>query len=162
MANINKKTFDVIVRTVKEFNVFLYGFAFATTLLFHIRNSIVIGYITQLITKWTVTFNLKRIRLIISKTSLIQKITQGISARTIKMTIAMRQRINLIAAVTQKHPILFSSKLRQKVFTTISNGVLSLVTSPVVASFFTLGDFDPQILGDLDPQTLGEMDYVEV
>jgi len=161
MATTNKKSYNVSLRKKKSYKVSLFGFQYAATLIANIRQKLPITFVASLTTKLATTINVKRIRLIISKTSLIQKITQTISSRTIKTIMVMKLRQKLVTIISQKHPLLFSPKLRQRLGTTINNGILSLVMSPIVAIFFTLGDFDPDTLLTMDSQTLGELDYTE-
>lgn len=160
MPNINKKTYNLTVRTSKSFNIIIDGFIAAATLLFRIRDKIVITFIPSFISFNNLSLNMKRVRIIISPVKLIQKVTQTISLKTIKMIYIMKMSMKTTVIIYVRSPITFVSKLRGKIFTVISAGKVRMLATMVMGQIFPLSIYDPQTLGTLDTATLGSMDYI--
>lgn len=157
--NKNEKDFYLTNRTFKTFSVIISGFQYAATLLFRIRDHIVITAIPKFTGKMVTIMRLKRVRLVISQMKLISKMVQVISLRRITVVALMKQSMKAAAAIIVYMPAIFVAKLRQKIVTLVLQGKLTIIISPTLASFFLLGTFDPSTLGTLDTNTLGDMDY---
>lgn len=158
----NTKTYSVITRSSKTFNLLISGFRSATTFIFRIRDKVSIAFVSTLASKISTTMNLKRIRMIVSQVKLTTKMTQTINSKRISITYIFRQRMKSVATIYSYSPILFSSKVQQKILSSIKQGILSIGISPTLASFYTLGDHDAKTLGEMDLLTLGELDYETV
>jgi hypothetical protein len=104
---------------------------------------------------------LRRIRLVVSKTSLIANMIQTIQLRRINIIASMKQIMGFISTISLRIPITFISKATQKLVSTIALRRIRIIADPIIAAFFILGDYDPLTLGDLDGETLGDLDYVE-
>lgn len=157
--NKNEKTFRLVNKVSKNFQIVIAGFQYAATLLFNINMKIRVNFVPSFIMKMVTAMRLRRIRIVISTVKLITSVTQSISSRRIRLALVIRERMNAVASIVVYHPIGFVSSARQKIVSTIKNGILRLNIVMTLATFFTLGIFDPQTLGTLDTKTLGEMDY---
>lgn len=156
---VNKKTFNVINRISKSFSMIISHFAFATTLLFRVRFTI-----RQIITptfavKASSIINLRKVKLVISQVKLITKITQTINLRKIKLNMTMKEIGKLVITMYGRVRIGFVSKAIQKASSSIIIKKVQILATPILATFYTLGNFDPDTLGTLDVLTLGDMDY---
>ena len=154
----NKSSFNLVFRNKSSFSFALTGFVFAVTFFFRIRERINIEIVPSLISKLFTTVKGGIIRN--SYTMKIQqKVTQVISARRVKVSYVMKQRMKNVIADTMKIPIVFSLRERQKVQTLIKTGILSISIIPILALFYTLGDYDPDTIGSMDATTLGDLDF---
>lgn len=156
---INKKTFSLINRVSKSFDLIVDNFAYAATLLFRIAFRITMTFSPKFILGFVTSINLRRIRLIISQVKLRVSITQTINARRVRILYNIRERLKAVSTILMRVRVGFSSKAIQKAFSSIIVKKVVLILDPTLAQFFTLGNFDPDTLGDLDSLTLGEMDY---
>lgn len=156
---VNQKSFTLINRVSKTFPIIIANFAYVATLLFRIRDRIRLTFSPTFYIKFIYTLTLKRIRLIISQVKLITKPTQAINLRRIRLIVAVRERLKAVTTIYGRIRLTIISSARQKLVSSIIIKKVVLTITPVVAQFFTLGDFDPDTLGALDVQTLGEMDY---
>lgn len=157
--NKNEKNFRLVNKISQNFQIFIANFEYAATLLFNINMKIAIGFMATFISKMVIAMRLKRIRIVISTVKLITKMTQAISLRRVKLAFTIRERLKAVTLIVIKHPIVFVSKSIQKLVSAIGEGFLHIGWDMILATFFTLGDFDPDDLGTLDVQTLGDMDY---
>ena len=156
---INKKVFRLTNRISKSFKLLVDNYTFAVTFLFRIREKIRLTFVATLAARVSATINSRRIRLtFLSK--LITKITQTISSRKIKLTILPREIKKAVTTILFNTRLTISSKAIQKLVVNMAQARLTLVTSPILAQFFTLGDYDPDTLGTLDTETLGDLDYI--
>ena len=156
---INKKTFNLTNKISETFSMAVSQFAFATTLLFRIRDRLRLIILPSFSIKMVSLINLRKIRLIIGTAKLITSITQTINAKRVSLVFSIKERLSSVVSIYGRIPITISSKAVQKAVSTILLKKVTLTIDPVIATFFTLGYFDPKILGDLDTLTLGEMDY---
>lgn len=156
---VNQKTFNLVNRVSKSFDLLINNFAYAATLLFRVAFKIGIVLSPTFALKFITTINLRRIKIIVSQTKLITSITQTINARRIKFVFTMKERLKAISTISLRLRMTPVSKAIQKVISTITIKKITINAIPVLAQFFTLGYYDPQTLGDLDTLTLGEMDY---
>lgn len=156
---VNQKTFNLVNRVSKSFDLLINNFAYAATLLFRVAFKIGMVLSPTFALKFITTINLRRIKIIVSQTKLITSITQTINARRIKFVFTMKERLKAISTISLRLRMTPVSKAIQKVISTITIKKITISAIPVLAQFFTLGYYDPQILGDLDTLTLGEMDY---
>lgn len=161
MANppVNEKTFDLTNKVSETFSMIISHFAFVTTLLFRIRDRLRLIILPSFSTKMTTLINLRKIKLVIGSTRLITSVAQTINTKRVSFIFSMKERLSLVASIYGRMRMTISSKAIQKAVTTILLKKITLTINPVIATFFTLGYFDPEILGDLDTLTLGEMDY---
>lgn len=157
--NTNKKSFKLINRVSHSFRIFVDGFTFAVTFFFRIRERIRITFISKLRTKLTTTINSRRIRLVM-QSKLIANVIQTISSRSIRLTSIAQEIKKAVTTIDSDMLIVFISKATQKAVVAMTQGRFRLITSPVLAQFFTLGTYDPSTLGTLDTETLGDMDYI--
>ena len=157
--NKNEKNFRLVNRISKNFQLIIANFEFAATLIANIRQKLNIGFVMSLANRVFSTISLRKIRMVISQVKLITSITQAISSRRVKLAFIVRERMKAVVSVVIKHPILFVSKARQKLVSAIKEGFLHISWVMTLATFFSLGDFDPDTLGTLDVLTLGDMDY---
>ena len=157
--NKNEKNFRLVNKISQNFQIIIANFEYAATLLFNINMKIAIGFMPTFIGKMVTAMRLRRIRIVISTVKLITKMTQAISSRRINIAFVVRERMKAVTSIVLRHPMVFISKARQKIVSIIGEGFLHIVWDMTLATFFTLGDFDPDTLGDLDIFTLGEMDY---
>lgn len=156
---VNQKTFKLINRISKSFDLIISNFAYAATLLFRIAFKITFSLSPKFILGAFSTINLRRIRVIISQVKLITSISQTFNARRIRLIMTMKERLKAIVAIYGRVRLTIISRATQKIFSSIIIRKISILSNPVLAQFFILGDFDPDTLGDLDGFTLGNMDY---
>lgn len=156
---VNQKTFSLINRISETFSMRLSNFAFATTLLFRIRDKIKIVILPKFSTKMLTTINLRKVKVSIGVVKLITSIIQTINLKKISIVFTMSDRMSFLIDIYGRIRMTISSKAMQKLLSTIVIKKITLSINPVIATFFTLGYFDPEILGDLDTLTLGDMDY---
>ena len=155
----NKKSFDLIVRTKETFNLYLYNFRMAVTFFFRIRDKIRITFVSKLSTKMFSTINVKRIKLIpIAK--LKESLSLIINSKKISVAYLVKERLQAVTTIVSGVAINYTMRMRQKLVTTLSQGILTISTSPVLAKFYLLSDFDLDTLADVDVLTLGDMDYI--
>jgi len=146
------------VKNTNAFSFILSGFVFAATLFFRIKSKINISFVPKFTTGMFSIINLRRVSIsFISKAT--QKITQTIDAKRISFAITMSEIDKIIASFTQSTPISFIPSSIQKIITNVRAGKLVLSILPTLASFFLLGDYDPDTLATLDASTLGDLDY---
>lgn len=157
---LNKSTFNIVKRAKTTFTVAVDGFRSATTLIFRIRDRIRIAFVATLASQLYATILIKKVRLVISQAKLRVSITQTINLKRVSISYVFKQQMKFVSTIYGRLPIVAISKARQKIVSTIKNGILSVVAEPTLATFFNLGTYDPQTLGTLDVKTLGEMDYV--
>lgn len=155
----NKKTFDLILKTREVFNLYVYNFQMALTFLFRIRQKLPITFISSLRTRAYALFVIKKVRF-----SFVPKFTETLlltmRARKVRFAYKVSEFLQLFTTINSGLSILLTIRERQKLVTTIYQGVLSLGLDPILAKFFLLLDYDLDILGDLDANTLGDMDYI--
>lgn len=156
---VNQKTFNLVNRVSKSFDLLINNFAYAATLLFRVAFKIGMVLSPTFALRFVTTINLRRIRIIVSQTKLITSITQTINARRVKFVFTMKERLKAVSTISLRLRMTPVSKAIQKAVSSIIIRKIVLTINPILAQFFTLGDFDPQTLGDLDALTLGEMDY---
>ena len=158
--NVNKKTYNLYIRATKTFSLIILGFSKSASWPFRtIIKSIKITYLMKSIMKMITFLNLRKIKITISKTTLIGKIVSAINLKKIKLIIIAKIRTKIISVIYYRLKFSFVSKARQKLISIIKTGKLSFVLTPVLATFFTLSVYDPQTLGTLDTLTLGQMDF---
>jgi len=156
---VNQKTFSLVNRVSKSFDLLINDFAYAATLLFRIAFKIGTSFSPTFALAAFTTINLRKIKLIISQVKLITSITQTINARRVRLIYTMRERLKAVSTISLRLRMTPVSKAIQKAVSSIIIKKVVLTIDPTLAQFFILGDFDPQTLGDLDALTLGEMDY---
>lgn len=157
----NKKSFNIVSVSSKAFSFILDSFDYAVTFLFRINNKIRISFIGSAIVKFTQIINLKRIRIIISQVKLIVKPTQIFNLKKIKILISSKLIGKISSILHIKNTILFISKARQRIISSIILKKISFVFTAILATFFTLGEYDPDTLATMDIKTLGDLDYIE-
>lgn len=157
----NKKSFNLKSVSSKTFNLILSSFDYAVTFLFRINNKIKIIFVASLINKITQTINLKKIRILISQVKLIVKPTQNINLKKIKFTVLSKLIGKVVSVIKIKNIITFISSARQKIISSIILKKIKFTFMPILATFFTLAYHDPSTLATMDIQTLGDLDYVE-
>ena len=155
----NKKSFDLIVRTKETFNIYLYNFQMAVTFFFRIRDTINITFIPKMSTKIFSTLTIKKVK-IISSTKLIESVLYTLNLKRISLVCSIKERLKAIVTFTSMVAIDFSMRMRQKLVTTIYQGLLGISFEPILAKFYLLSDFDLDTLADVDSLTLGDMDYI--
>jgi hypothetical protein len=157
----NEKTFKLVTRVSKTFSLAVANFAFATTLLFIIRDRIILTFIPTIISSAVSIIKLRRVRVVISQVKLITKITQIINLRRVRIVYTYRETQKSISTFLLKVRLIIVSKATQKIVSSINLRRVILSISPTIATFFTLGDYDLDTLGAMDVETLGDLDYVE-
>lgn len=157
----NKKSFNIVSVSSKTFSFILDSFDYAVTFLFRINNKIRITFNSSVIVKFTQTINLKKIRILISQVKLIVKPTQTINLKKISISAIGKLIGQIVSTINIKLPILFVSKAIQKVISIITLKKIKFTFTAILATFFTLADYDPDALSTMDVQTLADLDYVE-
>lgn len=160
--NKNEKTFRLVNKIATSFSIIVANFEYAATLLFNIRDRIRITFIPALLIKMSTVINSKRVRIIISQVKLIVRITQTINTKRVRLFVSVKQRMKAVADFYLRNPILFVSKVRQKLVVIVYEGKLRIITSPVFVILYTLGHWDTYTLLLLDSMTLEDMDYTTV
>ena len=159
MANlpVNKKSFNLVNVVSKSFNIAVSGFTFATSLFFRVAMKIPISFMSSIIAGVSSTVRLRRIR-ISAVSKLIGSQVQTISLRKVRLTSSLKASISNTMAMVQKIPIVYGMSGIVKTITSVS-WKLPIDFDPTLATFFTLGYYDPDTLGTWDASTLGDMDY---
>jgi hypothetical protein len=155
----NKKSFDLIVRAKETFDLYIYNFQMAVTFFFRIRDKIRLSFIASLITKMITTLSIKKVRLQFSM-KLKESVSLILNSKRINISYIFKERLKALVTIVSGATMILNMKLRQKLSTTLHQGILTLSISPILAKFFLLSDFDLDILGDLDVNDLGDMDYI--
>jgi hypothetical protein len=156
---VNQKTFNLVNRISKSFDLIIDNFAYAATLLFRIAFKITLTFSPKFLIGFVSIINLRRIKLIISQMKLRVSITQTINARRVRILYIMKERASLSLINYIRLRITATTKAIQKAITNIIIKKVTITAVPILAQFFTLGYYDPQTLGTLDVLTLGQMDY---
>lgn len=153
----NRTQFRLVKNLSTSFSLIAYQLSIAATLLFRIRDKVVITFVPSFIEKIATTLRVKRPRL-----TFLMKLSQNfpvtINSKKVRITYTMKQRIKLATIITFHSPMTFVSKLLQKSSTTINNGKVAITYTPTLAKFYTLSVFDPETLATLDTNTLADMD----
>ncbi len=157
----NKKSFNLTAISSKTYNVILSSFDYAVTFLFRIRNKIRINFVSSAVVKFVSTFNLKKIKILISQVKLIVKPTQVINLKKIYINISSSLIGQIFSNITITNSIIFISTARQKIISSIILKKIKFSFTAILATFFTLAYHDPSTLATMDVQTLADLDYVE-
>ena len=157
----NKKSFNLSVVVAKSFDIFVANFQAATTILFEIIERIEITFAASLRGKLLSTINVKRIRILLSQVKLRVSITQTINSKRITASYTFRQLLKAVTIASLRNPLTFISSARQKLITILSSKTVRILTDPILATFYILGNYDPDTLGTMDTETLGDLDYLE-
>jgi hypothetical protein len=158
--SVNEKTFSLFTKTQKVFSLVLTSFDYAITLIARIFMRMPISFVSSVQISLSQIFNLKRIRIVISQVKLRINLTEIFNLKQIRLVTTLKARVKAVATITQRLIIGFTSKAIQKV---ISNIILKKIVfsfSPTLATFYTLGYFDPSTLATMDTETLEELDYL--
>jgi hypothetical protein len=153
------KFFKLTSVNSKSFNLIVEAFDFAITLLFRIINHINITFVSSAIVSSFSTITLKKIKLV-SATKLIGKIVSTINLKRIRLNIVAREIGKIIAIINIRNRIGFVSKAVQKSISTIILKKIKFTFTAILATFFTLGTYDPSTLATMDTETLGDLDYI--
>lgn len=148
----------MIVKSSKAYSIAIAGFVFAATLFFRIRDRITITILPQFTTQMFTTINVKKV-VVVALMKLSGNIVSTINTGRNTLTARASEIGKLFVDMVSYHPIVFISSAIQKITLTLMGGRLGLTISPILASFFILGDYDPTTLGTQDVKTLGAMDY---
>jgi hypothetical protein len=154
----NKKSFSVIIKNSKAYNLIVTGFEVANTLLFHINDKIKIHFTPKFLVKIFSTISLGKLNIIFNNKVTV-KIVQVFRVTKVSIVFGIRQKLSAVLPVIIKMPITFISHAIQKIVIAFSGGKLVLTISMLLTHFYTLGYFDPNPLSVEDTQTLGQMDY---
>ncbi len=157
----NKKSFNLTSVSSKTYNLILSSFDYAVTFLFRINNKIKISFLGSTIVKFTQILNLKKIRILISQVKLIVKPTQIFNLKKISIQALSKLIGQLFTTININNSIFFISKAIQKVITSVIIKKIRFTFTAILATFFTLGDYDPDTLLVMDTETLGDLDYIE-
>ncbi len=157
----NKKSFNLTAISSKTYNIILSSFDYAVTFLFRIRNKIRINFVSSAVVKFVSTFNLKKIKILISQVKLIVKPTQVINLKKIYINISSSLIGQIFSNITITNSIIFISTARQKIISSIILKKIKFSFTAILATFFTLAYHDPSTLATMDVQTLADLDYVE-
>jgi len=158
----NQKTFSLYLKAQKSFSLAIANFATVATWVFSHIMKISIAFVMTIQVKITTSMRLRKIKLTISKTSLIGKSSPSISLRKIRILSSTNASIKAISAIVNKLGLVSSMKERGKIYNSTSLRKISLGISVIVASFYTLLYYDTTVtytLGDMDVSTLGDLDY---
>lgn len=155
----NKKSFDLIVRTKETFDLYIHNFQMAVTFFFRIRDTIRLTIVSKLSTKLFSNISIKKIR-IISTTKLIESLSPILNIKKVSFLYTIKERLQAFSTIYSGVTIEFSMRMRQKLATTLNQGILSMSLNPLLAKLFLLLDFDLDTLFDVDSLTLGDMDYI--
>lgn len=155
---MNIKKFTLYNKTLKAFSISIYNFASALTLLGNVSLKVGISYVISFLSKATSTITIKKVRLTISKVSILSKITQTLSAKRISILSAIKEAMKVLAVLENGFTLVPHASLVYRVGSSLSSK-LQLTATIILAEFNTLFDFDPDTLGDMDIQTLGDLDY---
>jgi hypothetical protein len=154
------KTFKLVSKTSKAFSIFLESFDYAITFIFRIRNKIVLGFVSSAKASSFSNIILKKVKLSISQVKLTGKIFSTFYIKRIKLNIIFREIGKILFSIRNKITIGFVSKAIQKVNSPVTLKKVKLNFTAILATFFTLGYYDPSTLLTLDSKTLAQMDYV--
>jgi len=158
----NRKSFSLIIKERKSFNVILSYFDFAITFLFSIKQKISLSYVMSTLSKISQSFYIKKIRISILSFKLFIRIFQLINIKRIKLSIVLRQIMRFVIVPKLQIDLSAYSILRQKILSSIILKRIKLNLTAVLATFYPLSTYDPQSLLTLDSKTLGEMDYTAI
>jgi len=156
---VNEKSHSVIKRTSKAFSLIIANFADANTWFFRLRERIRITFNSKVISKFSLLLSIKRVRLIISQVKMTIKPTILISAKRVRLILSSKAIYKFLVTYQVRIRQTYVSKAIQKVVSTIVIKKIRVLISPTLATFFTLGVYDPTTLGTQDTKTLGQMDY---
>lgn len=156
---MNRKRFTIVTNIRKSFSIALYNFASALTLISTIFFGVRILYALSVIPNAISQISIKKIRLSISKFSILSHITQAVSAKKISIIASMKQSMKEASDFIFGFGVVANAGLLYKVGSGFSSK-MPISATVIFAEFNALLDFDYDALGDLDIQTLGDMDYV--
>ena len=97
----------------------------------------------------------------ISQVKLIVKPTQVFNLKKISIQALSKLIGQLFATININNSIFFISKAIQRVITSVIIKKIRFTFTAILATFFTLGDYDPDTLLVMDTETLGDLDYIE-
>jgi hypothetical protein len=156
----NSKVFSLKNKISSTFSLSISQFAYAATFLFRIRDRIRLVFSASLVLGALSNIHLRRVR-ILTQVKLLAYAVQQIRLRRVRLTILPKEILKGVSNILFRHSMVVVLSSRVRAISNILLRRVRLSISPVIAQFFTLGDYDPSTLEDLDDLTLGEMDYVE-
>lgn len=161
MSSINKKDHVLISKSIKNLSLRLYDFAVTATMLFHIIQNVSISIISTLISAFTTSVRVKRVRILFSTAKLLMKAVSYVTVKPVKSVFSVKEFGKIYFDGAIRLIGTYASKLTQKTYSNFKNKV-SISIALILGTFYTLGTFDTDTLGVLDVNTLGEMDYTEL
>ena len=165
MQNIHR--FTVYLTNTHFFNLVVDGFAIVNTLLINIRMKLTIVAIVTLLTKLTLTLNIKKILITLSSSliKLITKLTLTLNIKKILITALMRMTIRLLGTNIYIKKFVINGLLRGILRVTsfpLAIKKIIIVTTATVASYIKLYVHDSKNLYMMDSSTLQDLDYTTV
>jgi len=156
----NQVTLNLITRARKSFDLILTNFAFAYTLLatFDIKTKLTL--LMSVVTSISKIITIKKIKMVVSKMSLIGKQIQTINLKRVRIVSYLSERVSFVFVTNERLVVSLLASLRQKANSAI-NIKQDMITSVLLATFYTLGTYDVETLGYMDVITLGDLDYLE-
>src|SRR5574337_1057678 len=97
---VNKKSFNLPFVSGKSFNIIMDGLLAAVTVLFRNKFKLGLSFVVKLSAKFTQTFSLRTIRLVISQVKLKQSVVQTLSLRYIKLGLIVREQLTSFSTFT--------------------------------------------------------------
>ena len=155
----NKAAFTIAVGLSKAFAIAMHGYVVANTWIFRTKDKINIGFIPKFTVKFVSAINVRTIRMNVSKIILAAGVRSAIQLRKIRIVAYTKARMKLSFATILRIGISAYTKAKQKITMTMRLRKVAIAFVPIVAAFYTLGDYATSTLGAMDTSTLGALDY---
>jgi len=157
-TSINKKIYNLYVKTIKSFSIFLEGFTVTDswTLLITQYNSLVSSLSEQanltldMITNGTLfSISIMKLREMISLTLV----------GAISLVLTISETLKLQTIMTNDLLLSLTMRLQSTLSVTMDEMALDIVFTPILAQFYLLSDWDSDTLATMDVETLQDLDY---
>jgi hypothetical protein len=155
----NKAVFTIAIGLTKAYALAIHGFVVASTWIFRTRETIRTHFVPQFASNFRIALVLKPIRLGVSKIILGTILFSTIQLRKIRIVTSTKLRMKALVPLILRIRLSAWTKAKQKITIPVRIKKIVLAFVPIVASFYTLGDYSAITLGVLDPYTLGALDY---
>jgi hypothetical protein len=154
-----RKTFDVIVRNLKTFNLIISGITESTTFRFFIRNSVRIVAQFKQQMKFPISISNGFEKILFENIKLQQKVETEIEIRKDKITAFFSEIGRAETVIGAVHTIETNFQSLQKISTNIQGNPFRITIDPIIGQFRKLFNYDNMQLSEMDDQTLGDLDY---
>lgn len=153
-------SFDLNIVTKKIYDIVIKGFTPSDSWFVQVFQKFPIAFGMKVGKYFSITMTSKTN--VISSIKLREMLTFNLLAGRNSISFSMKFKEYISKTISQRSVLVGSWKERSRLATAISNFNFSATFSPLLAVFYTLGDWDSSTLGTLDTETLVDLDYTTI